>query len=369
MSAIRLLPTRTAANALLALDGPGAATWNTIIEATDAYEGPAGNAITVASVADGTWVACAGTLTLVANPVADETVTIDTTVYTWVAAADATAFEVEIGATASDSLDNLIAAINLAAGAGTVYGSATTEHPTVRAYAGAGDTMVVHSRPEVLAAAGTLIATTDGMANAGNVWGAATLGDGTDGTNVTFEVSGTAITIHYASGFSTVEDFEAAMAASADVSALVSLKTAGTTPLYRLVVTDDDWTAVNLTGGGATSSAAPALTDATAGMALPHLTDEALLILRNVDNATGTTKTATGTLWGFSKVTSSWYPIGAVAGGATIAEAASDKLAYVELIVGLRRFTRVYFQIGALGGAGTEVEVWLDCVPADTTTS
>lgn len=363
MSAIRLLPTANT-RALLAIDGPAAATFNTIVETVE--EGAGGNQVSLSLVADGTWEACAGTLTLVANPAADETVTIGDTVYTWVVAAGTTAFEVEIGVDADASLDNLIAAINLGAGAGTVYGSATTEHPTVRAYAGAATTMVVHSRPEVLAAVGTLIATTDGMANAGNVWGAATLADGVDGTNVTFVVTGSAIVGHYADGFSTVEDFEAEVAADADVAALIRTKTAGTTPLYLLVVTDDDFAATNFTGGGSTSSAAPTLTSATAGVAKPDSADQVLLLIRNVDTVATQTKTITGTLWGFAPATLRWYVIGAVNGGVAIAETSADAINYAELVVGLRKFSRLYFQIGTLGGTGTEIEVYADCVPAQS---
>lgn len=108
-----------------------------------------------------------GTLTLAGNAVADETVTIGSTVYTWKAAPTTVAFEVKVGATASDSIDNLIAAINLAAGAGTLYGSLTTAHPTVTAAAGAGDTMDVTGRGD------TSTASTETMTQGS--WGAATL--------------------------------------------------------------------------------------------------------------------------------------------------------------------------------------------------
>ncbi len=87
-------------------------------------------------------VASTSTLTLTGNAVAAETVTVGDIVYTWRAAVSTTANEVKIGATASDSLDNLIAAINAGAGSGTVYGSATVANPKATAAAGAGDTMV-----------------------------------------------------------------------------------------------------------------------------------------------------------------------------------------------------------------------------------
>ncbi len=361
MSAIRLLPVANT-RALLAIDGPASATWNTIVESVT--EGAVGNQSSLAAVADGTWEACVGTLTLVAQPGDTETVTIDAAVYTFQTVLTNVAGNVLIGASASATLDNLIAAINLAAGAGTTYAAATTEHPTVRAYAGAGDTMVVHSRPAVTAAVGTLIATTDGMANAGNVWGAATLADGVDGTNVTFVVTGAAVVCHYADGFSTVEDFEAALAADAPAAAVLRVKTAGTTPLYLLVVTDDDFSATNLTGGGVGTQAAPTLTNAALGVAIPHTSEMGLALVRNVDTATGTTKTATTTIWGFSVVTNRWYKLKALNGGSAIAETTSDAINYSETFTSLRGFTRLYCE-QAVGGAGTEIEVYVDCIPAE----
>jgi len=87
-------------------------------------------------------IAATSTLTLTGNAVAAETVTVGDIVYTWRAAVSTTGNEVKIGATASDSIDNLIAAINAGAGSGTVYGSATVANPKATAAAGTGDTMV-----------------------------------------------------------------------------------------------------------------------------------------------------------------------------------------------------------------------------------
>lgn len=292
-----------------------------------------------------------------------ETVTIGSTVYTLKHSTNLTAaYDVTIGASASATLDNLIAAINANGTPGTHYFAGTLIHPTVRAFAGAGDTMQVHTNANtILTAVGTLIATTETAAQLS--WGAATLADGTDGTNVTFDVTGTAIVCHFASGYSTVSDFEDALEADADVSALVLIDTAGTTPLYQLVVTDDDFSATNLTGGGATSAGAPTLTDGTLGVALPFMTDEALLLVRNTDVATGTTKTADLVLWGWSQSQQRWYYIGEPNSGTQLAEVASDVLSHSEMLDGLRRYTRLYCQIGSLGGAGTEIEVVVDCVP------
>lgn len=115
-----------------------------------------------------------GVLTLTGNAVEGETVTIGATVYTWRAAAGAEAFAVTIGANASASIDNLIAAINAAAGAGSLYGTGTTAHPSVRAAAGAGDTMDV--RANVPGTAGNAIATTETMTNGS--FGGGTLASG-----------------------------------------------------------------------------------------------------------------------------------------------------------------------------------------------
>lgn len=108
--------------------------------------------------ADGAPVAAVNTLTFSAVPIANETVTIDGVIYTFVAAPNA-AYEVLIGATASDSLDNLIAAINLAGGSPAPYGTGTAEHPSVSAAAGAGDTMVVTA--DTPGAASSLIDTSE----------------------------------------------------------------------------------------------------------------------------------------------------------------------------------------------------------------
>lgn len=106
----------------------------------------------------------AGVLTLTANAGNTETVTLDTKVYTFQTSLTDVDGNVLIGATASDSLDNLIAAIGLGAGAGTKYAASTTVHTTVTAAAGAGDTMDV-TAITYEDAVGDAIATTETMAN------------------------------------------------------------------------------------------------------------------------------------------------------------------------------------------------------------
>ncbi len=125
-----------------------------------------------------------GTLTLTNVAVEDETVTIGNKVYTW-KDAPAAANEVKTELTASAAIDNLIAAINGAAGAGTLYGTGTVAHTQVRAAAGAGDTMVVTAI--VAGSAANAYATTDTMGNGS--WGALTLTGGADYTTGTYHDS------------------------------------------------------------------------------------------------------------------------------------------------------------------------------------
>lgn len=112
-------------------------------------------------------VTAAATLTMALNAADTETVTIGAKVYTFQTVLTDVDGNVLIGATASDSIDNLIAAINLGAGAGTLYATSTTANViSVSAVAGAGDTMTLY-----VATAGA-IATTETGANMS--WGGAT---------------------------------------------------------------------------------------------------------------------------------------------------------------------------------------------------
>lgn len=111
-------------------------------------------------------VTAAGTLTLSANVGNNETVTIGTKVYTFQTALTDVDGNVLIGAAATNSIDNLIAAINLAAGAGTTYATSTTANSDESsAVAGVGDTMTLY-----VDSAGA-IATTETSGTA--AWGAA----------------------------------------------------------------------------------------------------------------------------------------------------------------------------------------------------
>lgn len=116
-----------------------------------------------------------GTLTLTGNALNTETVVIGAKTYTFQTVLTNVNGNVLIGATASDSIDNLIAAINLGSGAGTTYAAATTAHPlqslpnSIIASAGAGDTMDI----VVNQSSTTSIASTETLTNGS--WGAATL--------------------------------------------------------------------------------------------------------------------------------------------------------------------------------------------------
>lgn len=151
--------------------------------------GTAGNSIaTTETMTNGSWGAATlaggtngkafGILTLTGNAVNNETVTAGSVTYTWKTALTVPAVvnEVLIGATASDSIDNLIAAINQDSGDGTLYGSGTVYNPDILAAAGAGDTMDAAAR--AAGTAGNSIATTETMTNGS--WGAATLTGGTN---------------------------------------------------------------------------------------------------------------------------------------------------------------------------------------------
>lgn len=122
-------------------------------------DGGAGTSLYVREAA-GTPVAATGVFTLTANPVANDFVEIDDIRYTFrTTLTPPTPYDVLIGAAATNTLDNLIAAINGAGGAGTTYGTGTVAHPTVTAAVGAGDTMGVTANTP--GASGSLIETTD----------------------------------------------------------------------------------------------------------------------------------------------------------------------------------------------------------------
>jgi hypothetical protein len=122
-------------------------------------------------------VEATGILTLSANVNNNDTVTTGTKTYTFETSLTDVDGNVLIGATASDSIDNLIAAITLGAGSGTLYAASTTANTFITAAAGAGDTMDAEAL--LGGTAGNLIATTESTATVRMSWGAATLTGGT----------------------------------------------------------------------------------------------------------------------------------------------------------------------------------------------
>jgi len=117
----------------------------------------------------------AGVLTFGSQPNNNDTVTIDTKTYTFQTTLSNVDGNVLIGATAADSANNLQAAINLGAGAGSTYAAATTLHPTVAA-SGTGTPMTATAK-----IAGTnqnSIATTESTGGARLSWGGSTLSGG-----------------------------------------------------------------------------------------------------------------------------------------------------------------------------------------------
>lgn len=119
-------------------------------------------------------------LTTTGNAVNNETLTIGTHVYTWKGTLTGAADEILVGAAATNSLDNLVAAVNGAAGAGTTYGTGTTTNTDVVAVKTSASVVTLNAR-----ASGTTpnaVASTETMTNAS--FGAATLTGGTTPSNL-----------------------------------------------------------------------------------------------------------------------------------------------------------------------------------------
>lgn len=134
-------------------------------------------------------VAATGTLTFSGTAANNETVQIGNRVYTFktTLTASTTANEVLIGANATASRDNLIAAINAGAGAGTAYGSQTAPHADVTAAAGGTGTSVVVTARQPGTGAHS-VALTETMTNAS--WNAVWLSGGV-GSNTTIAAAQT----------------------------------------------------------------------------------------------------------------------------------------------------------------------------------
>src|ERR1035437_25623 len=126
-----------------------------------------------------------GILSLGANPSVDDNVVIGTTTYLFKSAPTTGANEIKIGTLTTNSIDNLIAAINHAAGGGSLYGSATVVNPDVAATRGAGHTM--HVAELVAGHYGNLLATTTTISTSS--WAHVTLTGATTDTSAPLHVA------------------------------------------------------------------------------------------------------------------------------------------------------------------------------------
>jgi Phage tail tube protein len=125
-----------------------------------------------------------GTLTATVNFANAETVTIGTKVYTFQTTLTNVDGHVDIGATLTASLLNLLRAINNSGGVpGTDYAASTEAHPSVSAISSNATTLVV--RALTGGTSGNSIATTETCTNAS--WGAATLASGANSTLTEWE--------------------------------------------------------------------------------------------------------------------------------------------------------------------------------------
>lgn len=124
-------------------------------------------------------VAAAKILTFTGNAADNETVTIGATEYTFKETL-AAAYDVLIGASASDTIDNLIAAINKATGEGTTYGTGTVANASCSAVKADTDKLVATARTKGVAGNSIVIGKT--VANATWASGAVVLSGGVDGT-------------------------------------------------------------------------------------------------------------------------------------------------------------------------------------------
>ena len=133
-----------------------------------------------------------GTLTFGgAVPVADDTVVIGSQTYTFKATVGTTANEVLIGSDVATCAVNLEAAINrgyasTGEGPGDIYGSLTPINTEVTAAASTNTVVVTDKQARgaaVNSGGASEVATTETLTDASNIWGAATLASGANGTD------------------------------------------------------------------------------------------------------------------------------------------------------------------------------------------
>jgi hypothetical protein len=128
-----------------------------------------------------------------------------------------------------------------------------------------------------------------------------------------------------------------------------------------------------LTAATATNGAPSA---ATAGSALPHLTDRAALLLWST--AGSGTMDVTCKLWGYNPQVAQWFPLGIDAtaankglinGGNAIGETGANTIAHCEEVTSLMFFSRVYLEITAINGTATAISATLDCARVQAVTA
>lgn len=143
------------------------------------------------------------TLTFSGNGADGETVTIGTKTYTLQSSLTDSDGNVQLGANAEETIDNLVAAINLDDGAGTRYAASMTLHPTALAVKSSSSTLV--ARAKTPGTGGNALATTDTVANA--TWGDSTMTGGGLGAWTELDYNSTDNTaIYQAPGLSGTEE-------------------------------------------------------------------------------------------------------------------------------------------------------------------
>ena len=138
-----------------------------------------GDEATPVAWAESSGATASGTYTPSGNFSAGDVITIGTKHYTFVNSYTNTDGDVLLGGSEGASINNLIAAVNLGAGAGTVYAAAMTANPAEVLASLSGSNLVITSRSQ--GAAGNSIATTyTPSGSSEGAWGHATLQGGAD---------------------------------------------------------------------------------------------------------------------------------------------------------------------------------------------
>jgi hypothetical protein len=134
-------------------------------------------------------VLATGVLTSSADYANNDTVTIGSQVYTFKTTLTGAAYEVLRGVSESNTISNLVAAINGGAGAGTAYGTGTVASIYVTAVAGS-HTVTVTALDTYTAAQADAIATTNVSGGSTASWGHTTLTGAVDTTDLPSSLAG-----------------------------------------------------------------------------------------------------------------------------------------------------------------------------------